>query len=80
MYFANPFKVFLATIRHYAKLRWYQTKKILPQDWRLLPSSMIYGFLLEIFIMILIPNPFIIGIIFSSINILFQLRLHFQKQ
>jgi len=44
------------------KLRWYQSKKILPKDRRLLPNSLSYGLFLELFLMILIPNPFMMGI------------------
>lgn len=54
--------VLLVMIRYYVKLRWYQIKKILPKNWRLLPNSLLFGLILEIFIVILIPNPFMLGI------------------
>lgn len=59
--------VLLVVIRYYVKLRWYQIKKILPKNWRLLPNSLLYGLILEIFIVILIPNPFMLGLFFIKI-------------
>lgn len=58
----------LVIIRYYVKLRWYQTKKILPGDWRLLPNYMLFEFVLEIVMMILIPNPFMMGTNFKKIE------------
>jgi hypothetical protein len=51
----------LVVIRAYVKLRWYQMKKILPSDWRLLPHSLIWELVFELVLMILIPNPFMMG-------------------
>lgn len=68
MIFHRNFKGVLVLIRYYVKLKWYQTKKILPGDWRLLPNNLLYEFILEIVMMILIPNPFMMGINFLKNN------------